>query len=473
MKRQRSHDRSRDPRPHQRSHHRSPSHGSRGRRRSAPPPTAPAGGGGSAAAHAVAFRHGNWDPFHDWRPWDVGFSRRLQPFEAAVFSAPRALVSVLSDHPAVARALRSRACDVLDVGCGAGYFVVALAAEFPELRSVMGVDVDAGLVTRARRVAAWGLVPAAPAGGDNDLPAPLRAAFVAAGLDPHAVPASLRRSYAPRRAAAGAAAPASGAAAPLLFFRCEDFVAACPLWGKAGGETRASPRGHGGAGGGGGGGGGSALLPPASAPASPMSPRPRLHLSAPSDADAPSLHQLLAFATEGGALGPLSSLRSGGLRRGSPVGGRGGEGGGAPAPPAPPARAVYAPLPHASCAYGVVTCFGVTKWVHLSRGDAGVVTLLRRAASLLRPGGLLLLRPNAWGGYARAARLLGRHAVPPAAALALRPHQFAEYAVQRCGLALIGEVAPAGRGGSGGGAGGGASSSKSRKLPVYILQRTA
>ncbi|RZC44359.1 hypothetical protein C5167_037311 [Papaver somniferum] len=49
--------------------------------------------------------------------------------------------------------------------------------------------------------------------------------------------------------------------------------------------------------------------------------------------------------------------------------------------------------------YDAVTCFSVTKWIHLNWGDEGLITLFRNIWRLLRPGGILVLEPQPWKSY--------------------------------------------------------------------------
>jgi len=72
----------------------------------------------------------------------------------------------------------------------------------------------------------------------------------------------------------------------------------------------------------------------------------------------------------------------------------------------------------------------VTKWVHLNYGDLGLCTLLRRAHSLLKPGGRLVLAAQRWQTYGRSARLTAplRTALPT---LAMRPRDLPDYLLTR------------------------------------------
>ncbi len=77
--------------------------------------------------------------------------------------------AIVHDMPAARRALREteqllgRALrpgeQVLDVGCGTGWLAAGLRRARPDLR-VVGADLSAGMLTRARRAGAWPLVQA-------------------------------------------------------------------------------------------------------------------------------------------------------------------------------------------------------------------------------------------------------------------------------------------------------------------------
>jgi 7SK snRNA methylphosphate capping enzyme len=48
--------------------------------------------------------------------------------------------------------------------------------------------------------------------------------------------------------------------------------------------------------------------------------------------------------------------------------------------------------------------FSVTKWIHLNGLNAGLLTFFARAFSCLRPGGLLILEPQPFSTYNKAAK---------------------------------------------------------------------
>ncbi|EKX42362.1 hypothetical protein GUITHDRAFT_141309 [Guillardia theta CCMP2712] len=49
--------------------------------------------------------------------------------------------------------------------------------------------------------------------------------------------------------------------------------------------------------------------------------------------------------------------------------------------------------------YDVITCFSVTKWVHLVHGDEGIKKMFRKCFDLLQDDGILILEPQPWRSY--------------------------------------------------------------------------
>ena len=75
--------------------------------------------------------------------------------------------------------------------------------------------------------------------------------------------------------------------------------------------------------------------------------------------------------------------------------------------------------------YDVITCLSVTKWVHLSQGDEGLLALFRKVYALLRPGGRFLLEPQPWKSYKKR-KYVSEEAKQHFAAIKIRPDAFAE-----------------------------------------------
>ncbi|KAG8838316.1 hypothetical protein FRC20_006458 [Serendipita sp. 405] len=78
--------------------------------------------------------------------------------------------------------------------------------------------------------------------------------------------------------------------------------------------------------------------------------------------------------------------------------------------------------------YDIVIAFSITKWIHLNGGDEGLLAFFRKIHSVLRPGptgkgGVLLLEPQDWEGYAKA-RKLSKVLTENYKTLQLRPSDF-------------------------------------------------
>ncbi|KAK2863585.1 hypothetical protein Q5P01_003118 [Channa striata] len=83
--------------------------------------------------------------------------------------------------------------------------------------------------------------------------------------------------------------------------------------------------------------------------------------------------------------------------------------------------------------YDVVMCLGVTKWVHLQTGDAGVVRLFKRAYQGLSPGGLFILEPQPWSRYHHSKRA-SETTCRNYRSLKLRPEQFTSFLTDSVGF---------------------------------------
>ncbi|MPC27082.1 7SK snRNA methylphosphate capping enzyme [Portunus trituberculatus] len=55
--------------------------------------------------------------------------------------------------------------------------------------------------------------------------------------------------------------------------------------------------------------------------------------------------------------------------------------------------------------FDLVLCLSITKWIHLNWGDAGLKRFFRRIFYNLRPGGRLVLEPQAWPSYNKRRKL--------------------------------------------------------------------
>ncbi|KDQ10313.1 hypothetical protein BOTBODRAFT_36413 [Botryobasidium botryosum FD-172 SS1] len=95
--------------------------------------------------------------------------------------------------------------------------------------------------------------------------------------------------------------------------------------------------------------------------------------------------------------------------------------------------------------YDVVLALSITKWIHLHGGDEGLLSFFRRIHTVLIKGGLLVLEPQGWEGYAKAKRMDPK-LKETAKGLVLRPEELTP-SLEEIGFSLMRTAGVTGEGG--------------------------
>jgi 7SK snRNA methylphosphate capping enzyme len=94
---------------------------------------------------------------------------------------------------------------------------------------------------------------------------------------------------------------------------------------------------------------------------------------------------------------------------------------------------------NACSAYDTVLCLSTSKWVHLHSGDAGLLCLFHRIHAALRPGGLLLLEPQPWSSYRKAAGV-APHVLRNYNRIQIKPPGFRDVLLNQIGFASCEQI---------------------------------
>ncbi|MCL4126327.1 UNVERIFIED_CONTAM: hypothetical protein GTU68_003060 [Idotea baltica] len=86
--------------------------------------------------------------------------------------------------------------------------------------------------------------------------------------------------------------------------------------------------------------------------------------------------------------------------------------------------------------FDTVLCLSVTKWVHLNWGDAGLKRFFRRIFRNLKPGGRLILEPQAWPSYNKK-RKLTSEIFENYKSIRLFPNKFGEFLTSDVGFQFV------------------------------------
>lgn len=84
--------------------------------------------------------------------------------------------------------------------------------------------------------------------------------------------------------------------------------------------------------------------------------------------------------------------------------------------------------------YDIITCFSVTKWIHLYHGDAALQQVFTRIFTALLPGGKFLFEPQPWKSYHKR-RYTNSITAHHYNNIQMRPKDFITYLITKVGFA--------------------------------------
>jgi len=91
--------------------------------------------------------------------------------------------------------------------------------------------------------------------------------------------------------------------------------------------------------------------------------------------------------------------------------------------------------------YDTITCFSVTKWVHLNGGDEKLLALFHKLYALVRSGGIVIVEYQPWKSYENN-KAINEHIRSVFKSISIRPCQFEEVLLRDVGFELERRLGP-------------------------------
>ena len=133
---------------------------------------------------------------------------------------------------------------------------------------------------------------------------------------------------------------------------------------------------------------------------------------------------------------------------------------------------------HDDGGYDAISCFSVSKWMHLHHGDEGLKAVFMKVYSLLNAGGCFILEPQPWSSY-RKNKGSSEAARTNLADITMRPEMFADYLTGNIGFSrcdalgapspAVARAAPEAVSAASSGHSNGSSPGKFQARPVYVF----
>ena len=85
--------------------------------------------------------------------------------------------------------------------------------------------------------------------------------------------------------------------------------------------------------------------------------------------------------------------------------------------------------------YDTITCFSISKWIHLNQGDFGIKALFLKVYESLEKGGIFIIESHTWKSYKKNKKM-NEWSKNNYGEIKLRPNMFKEY-LERIGFKFI------------------------------------